>query len=129
MEMTCFVNGIKIAMPYHELKYEALTKRIIGCAMKVHRYLGHGFPEIIYHRALKIELEKEKLKNLREVAREIYNEGIWVGLRRLDLLIEDVVLVELKATTEIKSADYNQVINLLKVFGLEVTIHPIQLIP
>lgn len=107
-------------MPYHELKHEALTRRIIGCAMKVHSYLGPGFPEIIYHRSLNIELTKECLKNVSEKARDIYYDGIWVGLRRLDLLIEDVVLVELKATTETKNADYNQIINLLKIFNLEV---------
>lgn len=107
-------------MPYPEYKYAELTRRTIGCAMRVHRYMGPGFPEVIYHRCLSIELEKERLKHQSEIARDIFYEGNWVGLRRLDLLIEDVVLVELKATTEITNADYNQVLNLLKIFDLEV---------
>lgn len=107
-------------MPYRELKHEALTKSIIGCAMNVHRYLGPGFPEVIYKRCLGIELKKQQLKHESEVARDIHYHGICVGLRRLDLLVENLVLVELKATAEIKSGDHTQIINLLKIFEIEV---------
>ena len=107
-------------MPYHELKHEALTKRIIGCAMKVHSFLGHGYPEKIYQRALKVEFDKALLKSQCEAPKDIYYEGIWVGLRRLDILVEEIVLIELKATSELNSADFNQIINLLRVFDIEV---------
>lgn len=109
-------------MPYRDFKHTDLTRLIIGCAMKVHSYLGPGFPEIIYHRSLIIELNKAGLKYVSECARDIHYEGIWVGLRRLDLLVEEVVLLELKATTELKNADYNQILNLLKIFEIEVGI-------
>ena len=109
-------------MPYPHFKHTELTRRIIGSAMKVHGYLGPGYPEIIYRRCLAIELEKAGLKYACEVTRDIYYGGLWVGSRRLDLLIDNVVFAELKATTEIKNADYNQVFNLLKVFDLEVAL-------
>ena len=109
-------------MPYQDYKHLHLTSSIIGCAMKVHSYLGPGFPEIIYHRSLIVELEKAKLNYVSEYARDVRYEGVWVGLRRLDLLVEGVVLLELKATTEIKNVDYNQVLNLLKIFEIEVGI-------
>ena len=58
-----------------DLKYHELTEKIIGCAMKVHRYFGPGFPEIVYQRALMIELEKAGLCSWQEVERDIIYEG------------------------------------------------------
>jgi GxxExxY protein len=97
-----------------------LTGKIIGCAMKVHRYVGCGFPEIVYHRCLIIELQKEGLLFESQCQKDIFYEGICVGKRRLDLLVDNKVLVELKAVAEIERAFYSQVVNYLKVFKLEV---------
>ena len=80
-------------------KHSELTGKIIGCAMKVHRVIGPGFPEIIYLRCLLIELRKSGLNCKTEIERDIYYEGIKVGSRRLDLLVSDIVIVELKAVT------------------------------
>ena len=88
--------------------------------MKVHRFFGSGFPEIIYKRALRIELEKINLNYTSEVEKDIYYEDRFIGKRRLDLFVNDVVLVELKAISEVDKNCYNQVINYLKVFNLEV---------
>jgi GxxExxY protein len=100
-----------------QYKYADITEKIIGCAMKVHRYFGLGFPEVIYQRALVLELEKIGLKCKIEVEKDIYYYGEhFVGKRRLDLIIEDVVLVELKAISELDKTCYNKVINYLKVF-------------
>lgn len=107
-------------MPHQDLKYVDLTGKIIGCAMKVHRHFGPGFPENIYHRALKIELEKERLNFLSECHRDVFYDGINIGNRRLDILVEEKVLIELKATTEIEKFHHCQVINYLKVFNIEV---------
>src|SRR5215216_2000166 len=101
MNITWVIFIFVFYMAVQELKYKDLTGKIIGCAMKVHRYFGPGFSEIVYHRALKIELEKIGLKFKSEFEREIYYEEILIAKRRLDLLVEDLVLVELKAVKEL----------------------------
>lgn len=103
-----------------DLKHSDITGKVIGCAMKVHRHFGLGFPERVYQNCLIIELEKEGLKCTAETCRDIYYEGKLVGTRRLDLLVEDKVLVELKAVSEIDKTFSNQVINYLRVFDMEV---------
>lgn len=103
-----------------EYKHSDLTGMIIGCAMKVHRVIGPGFPEIIYTRCLLIELKKSDLICEAEVERDIFYEGIKVGCRRLDLLVNNMIIVELKAVSEVEPLFYNQVINYLKIFNMEV---------
>ena len=103
-----------------DFKHVDLTHMIIGCAMKVHRILGPGFQEIIYKRCLVIELEKSGLHCTCEIEKEILYEGANVGSRRLDLLVDDKVIVELKAVTAIEPLFRSQIINYLKVFKIEV---------
>ena len=103
-----------------EYKHSELTGMIIGCAMKVHRVIGPGFPEIIYMRCLMIELKKSGLNFETEVERDIFYDGIKVGSRRLDLIVENKVIVELKAVTEVEPLFYNQIINYLKIFKIEI---------
>ncbi len=103
-----------------EYKYSELTGKIIGCAMKVHRVVGPEFPEIIYMRCLCIELKKAGLDFEVEVERDIFYEGVKVGSRRLDLLVDKKVIIELKAVTEVEPLFYNQVINYLKIFKIEI---------
>lgn len=88
--------------------------------MKVHRAIGSGFPEIIYLRCLMIELRKMGLNYESEVEKDIYYEGIKVGSRRLDLIVENKVIVELKAVTEVEPRFYIQIINYLKIFNIEI---------
>lgn len=107
-------------MAIQDLKYHEITEKFIGCAMKVHRYFGLGFPEIVYKRSLIIELEKIGLKFRQEVEKDIVYEGNCIYKRRLDLIVEDVVLVELKALKEVDKTEYNQILNYLRVFRLEV---------
>ena len=103
-----------------EYKYLDLTRKIIGCAMRVHTYFGSGFPEIVYHKSLMIELKKIGIVARSEVEEVViyYNEV--VGKRRIDIIVEDKVLVELKAIAELDTDSHNQVMNCLKVFGFEV---------
>ena len=101
-------------------RHSDLTGKLIGCAMKVHRTIGAGFPELIYHRCLIIELKNSGIFCESEVEREIFYEGIKVGSRRLDLLINKKVIVELKAVHELAPLFYNQILNYLKIFNLEV---------
>lgn len=103
-----------------DFKHSELTGKIIGCAMKVHRKIGMGFPEIIYQRSLVIELKKAGIFCEKEVEKDIFYEGIKVGSRRLDLIIEKLVIVELKAITEVEPICHNQILNYLKVFNIEV---------
>jgi GxxExxY protein len=105
-----------------QYKFADITEKIIGCAMKVHRYFGLGFPEIIYQRALIIELGKLDLKCRSEVEKDIYYEEKFIGKRRLDIIVEDKVLVELKAVSEIDKSSYNKIVNYLNVFKIEVGI-------
>jgi len=74
-----------------------LTHKIIGCAMQVHRVLGNGFQEVIYQRALAIEMRYAGLEFEREKEMKIYYRGEEVGTRRVDFFVENKVMVELKA--------------------------------
>jgi len=103
-----------------DYKYSDLTEKIIGCSMKVHTFLGNGFPEVIYQRSLAIELEKSGINFKRELEQDIYYDNIKVGTRIVDFLIEDRVLVELKALGEINENHYSQVLNYLKAYKLEI---------
>lgn len=101
-------------------KHSALTQLIIGAAMKVHRVIGPGFPEIIYHRCMLIELRRKGVNCSSEIKKDIYFEGNHVGSRRLDLLVEDKIIVELKAVTVVEPLYYVQIINYLKLFRMDV---------
>jgi GxxExxY protein len=105
-----------------EYKHSDLTHKIIGCAMQVHSFLGNGFQEVIYQRALTIELVKAGLNFQRELEVPIfYKEYIEpIGTRRVDFLVEGIVLVELKAQIEINDTHVNQILNYLKAYKMEV---------
>ncbi len=76
---------------------DEVTYKIIGCAMKVHNTLGNGFQEVIYQRCLAIELGNVGLEFAREVEQTIYYNDIIVGTRRADFIVENKIVVELKA--------------------------------
>lgn len=101
-------------------RHSELTGKIIGCGMKVHRIIGPGFPEIIYKCCLCIELEKAGLKFESESEIDVIYESMKVGSRRIDLLVEGIVIVELKAVTAVEGLFYVQLINYLKLFKKEV---------
>lgn len=103
-----------------EYKYSDITEKIIGAAMKVHRYLGNGFQEVIYQRCLVIEFERAGLRFEREKEQTIFYEGVKVGTRRVDFLVDQKVLVELKATIQLDNVHLAQAINYLEAFDLEV---------
>jgi GxxExxY protein len=103
-----------------EYKYSATTEKIIGCAMKVHSWFGPGFAEVIYQRSLLVELERAGLKCKGEVERGVFYENLLVGKRRLDIIVQETILLELKAIAELDNSCYNQILNYLRVFNLEV---------
>lgn len=98
---------------------DELTYKIIGCAMKVHNTLGNGFQEVIYQRCLAIELEKQSMHYEREKEMPIYYEGMEVGKRRADFIIEEKVMVELKAIINLEDVHLAQGLNYLTAYNLE----------
>ena len=107
-------------MEITDLQYHEVTAEVIGCAMKIHRYFGPGFPEVISKRRFIIELQKANITYTSEIEREIFYEERLIGKRRLDLLVANNILVELKAVTEVNNSCYAQIINYLRVFNIEV---------
>lgn len=93
------------------MEKDELTYTIIGCAMKVHNTLGNGFQEVIYQRCLAIELGRAGLGFGREVKQTIYYEGIEVGTRRADFIVEGKVVVELKALIALEDVHLAQAKN------------------
>jgi len=102
------------------MKYSDTTQRVIGCAMRVHAALGNGFQEVIYQRALAIELEQSSISFEREYELDIYYKGMVVGNRRVDFLIDKNISVELKAIIELENVHLAQAKNYLEAFNLEV---------
>ena len=107
-------------MGENDLKYSELTRSIIGAAMHVHSALGNGFQEVIYQRALAIEMTKHGLAFQRELEMPIYYDDQEIGTRRVDFLVEDAVMVELKALTALEDVHLAQAINYLEAYKLEV---------
>ena len=93
------------------MEKEELTYKIIGCAMKVHNTLGNGFQEVIYQRCLAIEMDKAGLRYAREAEQTIYYEGIEVGTRRADFVVEDKVIIEIKALINLEDVHLAQAKN------------------
>jgi len=103
-----------------DYKYGDITHKIIGCAMDVHNEIGSGFQEQIYQKSLALELEKAGLLCSREVSRPVFYKDTQVGERRIDILVEDLILVEIKATSQLESVHLAQAKNYLEVFRLEI---------
>lgn len=106
-------------MPEQYLHSE-LTGRIIGCAMAVHSALGNGFQEVIYQRAMVVEMTQQALEFSREHPMKIYYKGVDIGDRRVDFFVADTVMVEIKAITRLEDVHLAQAINYLEAYGLQV---------
>ena len=107
-------------MVKEEYKYSDITEKIIGSAMTVHSTLGNSFQEVIYQRCLELEMKKQGLIFSREVEIPIFYDGIKVGTRRVDFLVEEKVLVEMKAVTQLEKVHLAQALNYLESFKLQV---------
>ena len=99
------------------MKLDDITYKINGCAMKVHRTLGNGFQEVIYQRCLEIELARAGLKFGKEIPQTIFYEGIDVGTRRADFIVEDCVTVELKAVINLENVHLAQAKNYVVAYN------------
>ena len=104
------------------LKHKDLTEKIIGAAFEVHKFLGNGFQEVIYQRALAFEMQKAGLAFGREIEQDIFYKDFPkpIGTRRADFVVAGKVLVELKAITTMEDVHKAQLLNYLKAYRLEV---------
>jgi len=103
-----------------QYKYSELTSRIIGCSMTVHKTLGNGFQEVIYQRALAIEMQLNGILFSREFEMPIFYREEQIGTRRVDFLVEGIISVELKAITKLEDVHFAQAINYLEAYNLEI---------
>jgi GxxExxY protein len=118
-------------------KYQELTGNIIGAAMEVHRHLGNGFThiinlflkgirecfafqEVVYQRALAIELDMRKINFVREMEMPLKYKGFDIGIRRVDFFIEEKIMLEIKAVIQLENVDLAQAINYLEAYDMEI---------
>jgi GxxExxY protein len=104
------------------LKHQDITEKIIGAGFEVHKFLGNGFQEVIYQRALALELKEAGLGFEREKEMPIYYKdfGEQIGTRRADFIVEGDVMVEIKAITQLDDVHLAQALNYLKAYKLEI---------
>ena len=102
------------------MKYKELTYKIIGCAMEVHKYLGNGFQEVIYQRALAIEMASQSLEFSREHEMQIHYKGHEIGTRRVDFFVEEKIMVEIKAVINLEDVHLAQAMNYVEAYKLEI---------
>ncbi len=102
------------------MNLDSLTYRINDCAMTVHNALGNGFQEVIYQRCLAIELEKQGLSFQREIEQTIYYKGIDVGTRRADFVIENQVVLEIKAVVNLENVHLAQAKNYVVAYDFKI---------
>jgi GxxExxY protein len=102
------------------MMHEELTRKIIGCAMAVHSALGNGFQEVIYQRALAIELAECGLNFSREHEMDIFYRDQKIGNSRVDFFVEEKVMIEIKALIRLEDVHLAQAMNYLQAYGLEI---------
>ncbi len=114
-------NGVEADKRIEEAPHQDVTYKIIGCAMTVHRELGPGLREGIYQRALAIQMSREGPSHAEEKGKEIFLDGVSVGLLYMDHIVEDSVIVEVKALRhKLTNDELGQVITYLAATGYAV---------
>ena len=97
-----------------------LTGKIIGSAMEVHKVLGNGFQEVIYQRALAVEMTNQGIDFSREHEMDIFYKESKVGERRVDFFVEGKIMVELKAIIQLEDVHLAQAINYLEAYNMSI---------
>lgn len=103
-----------------QYKYSEITSKILKCAFEVHKYLGNGFQEVIYQRALEEEFKIHGLSFAREFEMLIFYKEKQIGTRRVDFLVEGLISLELKAIIKLEDVHLAQAINYLEAYDLEI---------
>lgn len=102
------------------MQHEDITCKIIGCAMAVHRELGNGFQEVVYQRALEVEMHLNNINFAREVEVPLFYKNHEVGTRRMDFLVEEQIMVELKSVIYLEDVHLAQAINYLEAYNKDI---------
>jgi len=102
------------------MQHEILTGKIIRCAMNVHNVLGNGFQEVIYQRALEIEMQRTNMNFVREMEMPIFYKNIQIGTRRVDFFVENLIMVELKALIALEKVHFAQAKNYLEAYKMKL---------
>jgi GxxExxY protein len=115
-------SGISKGTMKSDLKHHDLTGKIIRASFQVHKFLGNGFQEVIYQRALAYEFEQAQLSFEREIEQQIFYRDLEqpIGTRRADFVVDQKVLVEIKAVKELEDVHMAQALNYLKAYKLEI---------
>ena len=101
-------------------KYGEITEKIIGASFRVHNTLGNGFQEVIYQRALELELKAAEVNYAREFEMPIFYLDQQIGTRRVDFLVDSKISVELKALIKLEDVHFAQAMNYLEAYNLEI---------
>ena len=108
-----------------DLKYltkeqqDKITHSIIGCAMEVHNILGNGFQEVVYQRALSIEMNLRNIEHQREFEMPLSYKGFDIGSRRVDFLVMKEISIEIKAIINLEDVYLAQAMNYLEAYNLQ----------
>lgn len=102
------------------MEYKELTHSIIGAAMEVHKTLGNGFQEVIYQRALAIEMANRNINYSREHNMLIEYKGHDIGTRRVDFFVENIIMVEIKAVINLEDVHLAQAMNYVEAYNLNI---------
>lgn len=103
-----------------DIIYKELSYKVVGCAMEVHKELGPGFLESVYEAALAVELEKQGIPFQLQKQFPVIYKGVPVKIFTADLVIDDKIIIELKAISKLGAIERAQVINYLKATGLKL---------
>jgi len=98
---------------------DKITREVIGSAMEVHNILGNGFQEVIYQRALSVEMKLRQIEHQREFEMPLFYKGVDVGQRRVDFLVENEISVEIKAIINLEDVHLAQAMNYLEAYNLQ----------
>ena len=109
-------------MKLNNLKYGDITGKAIKCGFQVYNFFGPGYPEIVYKKALRVDFFEMAMNFKYEQEKDIFYKNNHIHTRRLDFLLEERVLLEVKAIKEIENGDINQVLNYLTVFNVDVAL-------
>ncbi|MGZ8517281.1 MAG: GxxExxY protein [Chitinophagaceae bacterium] len=103
-----------------DYKFKEITEKIIGSSMKVHAALGNGFQEVIYQRALEIEMQETGLDFARELTMPVHYKGRKIGERRVDFFVQEKIMVEIKAIINLENVHLAQAKNYLEAYNMQV---------
>jgi len=98
---------------------DKITREVIGCAMEVHGIIGNGFQEVVYQRALSVEMKLRNVDHRREFEMPLSYKGVPVGKRRVDFLVANEISVEIKAVIQLEDVHFAQAINYLEAYNLQ----------